>query len=168
MQAIDNELLISEAEAAVISAISQASEFFNHPFIIPEVNLKQRGKIAGTAHLQRNLIKLNCILYAENRKVFTEEVIPHEVAHIVCFQRFGKVKPHGKEWQQVMRSVFNLSPEVTHSLDVKNVGLQQFEYRCECPGAILLSSIRHNKVRRGKQQYRCRTCKAILVEQSSD
>ena len=31
-----------------------------------------------------------------------EEVIAHEVAHLVCWWRHGRTRPHGAEWQAIM------------------------------------------------------------------
>jgi len=32
-----------------------------------------------------------------------EEVVVHEVAHIVCWWRHGRVRPHGAEWKALVR-----------------------------------------------------------------
>ncbi len=156
----DSELLTT-ANTVIAQTISLAQNHFVEAYSIPSVALNQHGKIAGSAHLQKNLIKLNRKLFLQNQHAFVEQVIPHEVAHIVCFQKFGKVKPHGPEWQSVMRLVFNIPAEVTHKFDVKNVGMREFAYQCNC-SELMLSATRHNKVTRGRQQYRCQKCRAIL------
>ncbi|MBF7072585.1 SprT family zinc-dependent metalloprotease [Glaciecola sp. MH2013] len=155
--------LLEQAEQRISDNIKQASLHFAYDFKTPMVNTHQRGKIAGSAHLQKNLIKLNKVLFEENPAHFFSDVIPHEVAHIVCYQYFGKVKPHGNEWKMVMTQVFNLKALVTHSLNVDNVGLKHFDYRCACDTKIKLSSIRHNRIQQGKRQYRCSTCKQELI-----
>lgn len=157
-----NDIELQEiGEKIVELSLSRAEHHFGEAYILPSVSLCQRGKIAGSAHLQKNMIKLNKKLFIQNQEAFAQQVIPHEVAHIVCFQKFGKVKPHGKEWQAIMRLVFNLDAEVTHKFNVANVGMQEFAYKCVC-NTVMLSAIRHNKVQRGKQQYRCQKCKEVL------
>ena len=155
--------LLNAAVAAIEQNCKLAEDYFSVSFSIPTVNLHQRGKIAGSAHLQKNLIKLNRKLFIQNFDDFLQQVIPHEVAHIICYQQFGRVKPHGAEWQSLMRSLFQLDAHVTHKFDVSNVGMQDFAYQCECNVLIMLSVVRHNKVMRGTQQYRCQKCKAVLT-----
>lgn len=127
----------------------------------PSIALNQRGRIAGAALLQKNLIKLQPKLFAQNQSYFISNVIPHELAHIVVYQYFGRVKPHGKEWQYVMRDIFGLKPAVTHSLDVKKAGLAMFDYKCQC-NTVQLTAVRHNKILRDKQRYVCKKCHQSL------
>ena len=154
--------LFETANTVTAESFTLAEDYFRTPFKRPTITLNQRGKIAGSAHLQKNLIKLNKTLFVQNFDEFKRQVIPHEVAHLVCFQKFGKVKPHGSEWKSIMRAVFNLDAAVTHKFDVASVGMQEYTYRCDCPELIKLSAIRHNKVMNGKQQYRCQKCKAVV------
>lgn len=150
------------AQQKLESCIHKAQIHFNCHFNMPLLAFNQRGKIAGTAHLQRNLIKLNAVLMADNMDTFLQEVIPHETAHIVVYQKFGRVKPHGIEWQSVMRDAFDSQPEVRHSMDVSKTQGQIFQYKCGC-GPVMLSVRRHNKVVRGKQTYMCRNCQQALT-----
>lgn len=138
--------------------------FFDRPFKRPEYLFNQRGKSAGTAHLQRNIIKFNPILFAQNKNEFMEQVVAHEVAHLIVYQQYGKVRPHGKEWQHVMLNVFNCPPLTTHSLDIKDVLGKQFSYQCLCT-THQLSIRRHNKVLKGAK-YLCKRCKGELKKSS--
>ena len=128
----------------------------------PTLVLNQRGRIAGAAVLQKNIIKLQPKLFAQNTDYFLSDVIPHELAHIAVFQHCGRVKPHGKEWQYVMRDLLRVSPKVTHTLDVKKAGIKMHDYECRC-GKIQLTSIRHNRVVAGKQSYICKRCRNPLI-----
>ncbi|MFC3187437.1 SprT family zinc-dependent metalloprotease [Shewanella intestini] len=123
----------------------------------PKVEFTLRGKAAGMAHLQLNKLRFNPVLLTENFDTFIEHVIPHEISHLLCFRLFGKVKPHGREWQHIMYNVFKQAPKTTHQLDISSVQGKQFDYQCEC-GVVTLSIRRHNKVIRGEMQYRCRRC----------
>ncbi|WP_028863538.1 SprT family zinc-dependent metalloprotease [Psychromonas aquimarina] len=134
--------------------------FFDRPFKRPAYLFNQRGKSAGTAHLQRNLIKFNPVLYKQNQDEFLQQVVAHEVAHLITYQLFGKVRPHGREWRQVMIEVFNRPANTTHNLDIKDVIGQQFEYRCLCT-SHQLTIRRHNKVLKGAE-YLCKSCRGIL------
>ncbi len=127
----------------------------------PTVGFKLRGKCAGMAHLHHNHLRFNPKLLVNNSHAFLTEVVPHEVSHLLVYQLFGKVKPHGKEWQNIMVKLFNLSPQTTHNFDISDSTQPQFLYQCHC-GTIKLSLRRHNKVVRGQTQYLCRRCKTQL------
>ena len=128
----------------------------------PLLSFTQRGKAAGTAHLQRWEIRLNPVLLADHPELFLHEVIAHELAHLLVFARHGRVAPHGKPWQAMMRQVFALEPRVTHRLDTSKLQGPQFAYRCACR-EHLLSVRRHHKVLRGQSRYLCRHCGSPLT-----
>jgi len=139
-----------------------AEQHFKRKFPRPSVHFSLRGKSAGTAHLQTNKLRFNPVLLAENNDIFINEVVPHEISHLLCFHLFGKVKPHGKEWQSVMLTTFKITPKTTHQLNTQSVSGQQFEYFCGC-GSINLTIRRHNRIVRGQTQYRCRRCQQTLT-----
>ncbi|GAM77579.1 protein sprT [Vibrio ishigakensis] len=139
-----------------------ANKHFDKQFPKPELLLNLRGKAAGQALLQKNIIKLNPVLAEENKQAFIEEVLPHELAHLITYQLFGRVRPHGKEWQYTMERVFKIPAKRTHSMDVQSVQGKTFEYQCGC-NHYPLSIRRHNKVVRGEMSYSCRSCGDKLV-----
>ena len=136
--------------------------FFDRAFSRPEYLFNQRGKSAGTAHLQRNLIKFNPILFTQNKQEFIDQVVPHEVAHIIAYQQYGKVKPHGKEWQHIMEYVFHRPATTTHTLDIKDVVGKQYRYQCLCD-THLLTIRRHNNILKGTK-YICKKCGEVLSQ----
>ncbi len=158
LSAEDKKALLVKGEDCFI----EAECFFDRAFERPTYLFNQRGRSAGTAHLQRNIIKFNPTLYAQNKVEFVKQVVAHEVAHLIVYQLYGKVRPHGTEWQQVMTQVFKLAANTTHSLDIKDVIGQQFNYQCQCSDH-LLTIRRHNKVIRGAS-YLCKQCKTILTQ----
>lgn len=139
-----------------------AEAYFKRKFAMPEVNYELRGIKAGVAYLQKNEIKFNRTLLLENADEFIRQVVPHELAHLIVYQMFGRVKPHGKEWQLVMNEIFKLSADTCHQFDIKNVQGETFEYRCACQ-THFLSTRRHNRIVREKIEYLCRKCKGKLV-----
>ncbi|MFC4699668.1 SprT-like domain-containing protein [Glaciecola siphonariae] len=128
---------------------------------LPSILLNQRGRIAGAALLQKNIIKLHPKLFAQNQAYFISDVIPHELAHLVVFNHFGRVRPHGQQWRYVMEEILGVEAKVTHKLDVERAGVKLFDYYCEC-GLIKLSATRHKRVQSQKQRYICRNCKSAL------
>lgn len=142
--------------------VDQASVFLHCTFPEPRVNYRQRGTAAGSARLHDWEIRLNPVLLIENQQAFIDEVIPHELAHLLVYHQFGKVAPHGKEWRYIMETVFKVPANRTHQFSVRSVLMQSvcsktFVYCCHCQQHEL--SIRqHNKVLRGKSCYVCRQC----------
>lgn len=156
-----------EHQNQVLARVRQCYELaeraMQRPFPFPQVQFNQRGKIAGSAHLQKNLLKFNPVLLADNLAHFLQHVVPHEVSHLMVYQLYGKARPHGPEWQQIMSEVFEQVPTARHSLDITKVQGKTFSYRCGC-GEIQLTVRRHNKVVRKEQQYICRKCGSTLVQ----
>lgn len=136
-----------------------------------EIKFDLTGKAAGMAlfpHRATSIIRFNALLLIENREDFLKRTVPHEVAHVIARNIFGKkIKPHGVEWKQVMK-LFGAEASRCHSYDVSRSTrrtLKRFSYHCECR-THELSSIRHNRVLQG-QRYHCVKCSRPL-RQSND
>lgn len=55
----------------------------------PKLVYQQRGTAAGTAWLESYEIRLNPVLMMENQQAFIEEVVPHELAHLLVWKHFA-------------------------------------------------------------------------------
>lgn len=141
-----------------------AEEQLSKAFPRPDITFNQRGKIAGSARLQLNQLRFNPVLLEDNLQEFLQQVVPHEVAHLLVFQCYGRVKPHGQEWQRVMRELFSVSPTTTHKMNVDKVMGQTFEYFCAC-GPVQLTIRRHHAAKKGRQ-YQCRACGSLLSRET--
>lgn len=161
---LDPELM-ARCEEALSLRLQQAEQALQHSWPRPVLSYTQRGKAAGTAHLHRWEIRLNPVLLVDNLELFLHEVIAHELAHLLVFARHGRVAPHGRAWQAMMRQVFGLAPRVTHQLDISSLQGPLFAYQCACQ-RHQLSLRRHNKVQRGQSRYLCRHCGQPLTEAS--
>lgn len=137
--------------------LRQANTVLQRHYPLPEVHYQQRGTAAGTAWLEQNEIRLNPVLLLENQQSFIDEVVPHELAHILVWKHFGRVSPHGKEWKWMMESVLGVAARRTHQFSVQSVRSKTFSYRCLCQ-QHQLTVRRHNRVLRGETQYRCTRC----------
>ncbi len=153
--------LIEQIAASINQHLQLAEQAFNCQFHPPQVSFNVRGKAAGKAYCHLWQIRLNPVLLLENQTAFLQQVVPHELAHLITYHQFGRVRPHGKEWQFVMQHVFNLAAHTRHQFDITSVSSPSFAYQCDCQ-QHQLSLRRHNKVIRGQTQYQCRHCKATL------
>lgn len=150
--------LHNQVLACLRTSLTQANNILNTNYKEPKVSYKPKGSVAGCAFLTRWEIQLNSIMLNENGEKFINEVVPHELAHLITFERFGKVKPHGQEWQYVMSEIMRKEPKVTHNFNIKR---NEYVYICNCQEHYL-SPIRHNKIRKNKTSYQCRKCGTIL------
>ncbi|KAF1069709.1 MAG: Protein SprT [Pseudomonas citronellolis] len=154
-----------QLRARVEACYQQAEGFFQQRFPRPEVSLKLRGQKAGVAHLDENLLRFNPQLYRENRDHFLKQTVAHEVAHLIAHQMFGpRIRPHGEEWQLIMRGVYGLPPDRCHTYEITRRRTTRYIYRCRCEenADFPFSSQRHNLVAQGRRYY-CRRCRTTLV-----
>ncbi|MGR6982120.1 SprT family zinc-dependent metalloprotease [Testudinibacter sp. P27/CKL/0425] len=143
------------------ACLDLAERHFNRTFPMPSVNFNLRGMKAGVAYLQQNEIRMNRTLLLENRDDFLQQVVPHELAHLIVYQQHGRVQPHGKEWRFVMQQLFRLPPDTCHQFDIQRVQGKTVAYRCDCQ-THQLSLRRHQNIVKNKVRYHCRLCKTEL------
>ncbi len=143
-----------------------AQQKLEKTFPEPTVNYKQRGTTAGSAYLKEWEIRLNSILLIENGDLFIEQVIPHELAHLLVYRMFGRqgIAPHGHEWKWMMEQILEVPANRTHHFAVSSVKSRTFTYYCACTTSHELTIRRHNKVVRGENQYLCRKCGEVLKQ----
>ena len=154
------------------SCLRLAGDHFGRHFPIPEIRFDLRGASAGQAVFIRQgrkeeiRLRFNDSLMLKNPGEFLSQVVPHEVAHLVARLVYGRrIRPHGPEWQSVMRDVLGVAPQVRHQMDVRDIARSRPRhlYHCACPQREhWLSSIRHNRIQRAEQRYLCRTCRQHL------
>ncbi|MGO4892468.1 SprT family zinc-dependent metalloprotease [Flavobacterium sp. W21_SRS_FM6] len=155
-------LIQQQITQRVEECMELACKGLQRQFAMPTIKFNQRGKIAGSARLHLNELRFNPVLLMDNVEHFLSDVVPHEICHLISFQLFGRVRPHGKEWQALMVELYGIKPHPYHAMDVSKVTGKKFSYRCSC-GPVELSIRRHNKVVRKQQQYRCLKCGTQLV-----
>lgn len=150
--------------ARVEACFQLAEAFFERDFRRPQISLQLRGQKAGVAHLGENLLRFNAQLYRENREDFLRQTVAHEVAHMVAHEVFGsRIRPHGEEWQLIMRGVYQLPPHRCHNYAVARRRTTRYVYRCQCPNQQFpFTAQRHALVGKGRR-YLCRRCRAQLV-----
>ncbi len=137
--------------------LSIAAPHFEQTLPEPTISWQQRGTTAGSAWLQTWEIRLNPILCLENPHAYLEHVIPHELAHLLVWRKFGRVAPHGAQWRWMMEQVFGVKAERTHNFATGSVIGKTYPYFCQCQQHELTVR-RHNRVVRQQTVYRCKLC----------
>lgn len=138
-----------------------AAAYLGKPLKPATIHLDLRGKAAGQVHPLKALIRFNPILLKDNQAHFLKHVTGHEIAHWAVFQYYGRVKPHGREWQDLMQQGLHLPANRLHDYNVTKVAGPTFRYQCQCQ-THLLSIRRHRAALKGRQ-YQCRNCHQQLV-----
>jgi len=135
----------------------------------PHVKFDKRGTCGGTAWYAMMELNFNAGLMVDNWDEFINQVIPHEVAHLLKDHKYGHGRghnsAHGINWQRVMRAL-GVNPDRTHSMDVSKVAKPKKKYIYVCTGGkkeVVLSSVRHNKMQRGTANYTHKGCSSHKV-----
>jgi SprT protein len=148
--------------------LRRAGDLWRREFAPVPVTFDLSGRAAGMYRVRygRRCIRYNPWLFAKYFEENLAVTVPHEVAHYVTDVLHGlqRVRPHGVEWQAVMRSL-GVEPRASGDYDLSGVPVRRqrrFEYACGC-AVHRLTAQRHNKVHRGDALYRCRSCGGNLV-----
>lgn len=143
----------------VSSLLKQAGKFYNKSFPPPTIFMDILGADAGQALPERNILRFNLVFFANGYAHYLEQIVAHEVAHLVAFHIFGKrIRPHGKEWEEVMVKIFGLPALRCHSYDLSTTGRYPYIYNCGCSDKKnFFSTTRHRRACKGII-YMCRSC----------
>ncbi len=160
---------------SVVSTLKTAEKYYGRVFECPEITMDLRGRAAGQfrfitkgRRMYGAQLRFNRALLEQYQQDFIDEVVPHEVAHLVTYVLYGRgVKPHGKEWQSIMLEVFGREASVRHSFDTSSLEQRKgkrFPYLCQCSGRVhQLGLTRHKRAQSRGTAYICRSCKASLI-----
>lgn len=122
---------------------------------------KGMGAVAGEAR-SSGRIDLNEQMFLGNKDVFFNEIIPHEVAHVLQFVMFPEAKRHhGKEWKMLMK-MLNVPSLTYHSMDASATDTSLFRYSCSCGANHSLTKLRHKRSQAGKTMV-CSDCETRLI-----
>lgn len=136
---------------------------------LPSMDFNKRGLSAGTATYSTNHISINPIYLVEQaNNNFIEETIPHELAHLIAYNVYGRAgHGHGRKWQRVMRTL-GQTPDRCHNYDGTNARVRQtvkYEISCGCQveKPKFIGAVRAARMRKGTQHYICKGCSQRVV-----
>ena len=154
--------------AATRETIERAGQLFEREFQLPLISFDLSGRAAGMYRVSRwrQEIRYNPYIFGKYFNDNLANTVPHEVAHYLADELFGarNIRPHGTEWQAIMYKL-GAEPAVTCRYDLSGIPQRRqrrFDYSCACT-TYAISTVRHNRVQRGKGSYQCRQCRQPLV-----
>lgn len=113
----------------------------------------------GRCYPDRQLIRLHEDLRDRDAQQVLHEVICHEAAHIVAFERHGRgIRPHGPEWADLVRAAgvparTRIPCEVELDAGTNGRARSQATYEHRCP---VCQTVRYAK--RPVRRWRCAAC----------
>lgn len=126
---------------------------------------KTLGLNAGLAYNGNLRIVLNEALFLANQDEFFDEIIPHEVCHIVQYILHpNEFIDHGEKWRDLMLEL-GLKPNVYHDLDISAVDKKVYRYTCACDNGNRYHQVlesKHKRLQEGKVQ-KCGTCETRII-----
>jgi len=158
-----------QVSAATAACIDKAGVLFERKFSKLPVDFDLRGKCAGMYQVRarQRRIRYNPWIFAKYYQESLANTVVHEVAHYIvdCMWGFRAVKPHGKEWRQIMIAM-GAVPTVTGKYDLTGIPIRQYQrhaYQCNCR-VHQLTLLRHNKIVSQVASYRCQFCHSDLKQ----
>lgn len=143
------------------NCIASLGTTWNTPTIVSRVEIQFSDRMRsclGRCLPSRGIVRLNRRLLRVE-PALVEEVICHEVAHVVAFERHGRrCRPHGPEWAALMRSAgfqphvrARLGPELQLLLLAPRKVRNVYEHRCPICRIMRVA-------RRPVSRWRCVAC----------
>lgn len=128
---------------------------WNAGHLVDEISITVSNRLKtslGVAYGARREVRLHRHL-AECDPKLIKEVLCHELAHLVVFERFGRrVRPHGAEWKAFMRAA-GYKPRATVSLAGLPIVFPSTWYQHQCPRCRA-----SRPARRRMNGWRCARC----------
>jgi len=126
----------SEIHDRVRYFVDKGNDVFDTDLPMPVVLFKKRGSCAGTAWYLHLQLDFNATLMLDNWDEYMNNVIPHEVAHLLKEHKYGYGKgrirsAHGTQWQAVMRGI-GATPSRTHNMDTSLTAIHRKKYMYTC------------------------------------
>lgn len=171
-------------EASVHHHIDTANEKFNLSLDYPQIKYTVRGTCGGKASGIKWYVDFNMGLIVDNLGEYINQVVPHEVAHLVAYAtngyaheykhtRRGKVRvSHGARFYRIMR-MFGVDETRTHAMDTSKVAQKRKTkaFPCKCTGCGLeytIGTVRRNKILNGtKYKHRCGNGRTAYIQLTS-
>lgn len=132
-----------------------------------EIRFDLRGQAAGQCVWRPGrapLLRFNLALARCHPQDFLATTVAHEVAHLATVACHGRVRPHGPEWQAMMRHLGIATPQRCHDYAIEKAAVRRqrrWDYRCDCR-LHQVTTTRHKRMQEQGMKYLCRHCGGAL------
>lgn len=117
-----------------------------------DVRLDLTGRVGAQAgdrgYPQSYFVRFNYDMVVRETEEMVETVVPHEIAHIVCYMRPDLGKNHDQGWARVCRELGGTGDR-THDMDVVYSKGTTYEYITDRGHKVRLNDRRHAIIQRG-------------------
>jgi SprT protein len=134
--------------------LARAETLYGVDFSNVTIKIENMGKSSAGQAIMENgelTIRLNQQAVDNYPVRMANEVIPHEIAHLVCFKQPQHGKGHDAGWKSVCLSLGGNGQRTVQHLKLKPMRtLREFLYILDSGKEVKLTTIRHNKLMKGK------------------
>lgn len=94
------------------------------------------------------------------------ETVKHEFAHLVASILYKNIKPHGKEWKEIMRKLEAKEIKATTKRYQEDIKIEEnknkIEGECKCQ-THYLKEFDAKKIALGEKEFKCLKCKQKII-----
>lgn len=180
---LNYELIMSNVVDKINSCIELFKDQLNIKLVdefesIENYNIKITYKIFNDNVLGQTLtygkhftILLHPYLLLENPELYIDDIVIHEMAHILTQIAFGSnARSHGKEWKRICKILNPKSDALSKTTNYNNFVFYKYfddervTYKCKCDNGIhFITNIKHNKILKGIVTYSCIKCNSDII-----
>ena len=144
-------------DAKTLAVAKIASDMFGVDIKDLIISYDLAGRSLGRAWIRKRTsskeigVKFNIDLCVANTDYILNDVVSHEIAHIVCFLNPTLGKDHDEDWQKVCVALGGKPEAVSSERHYLPSGKKKTEYvyTATCGKEIRVGAHRHNKIQRG-------------------
>lgn len=159
------QLAIDRVKNAVNLCANKAMKMFNVPLHTIEVTFRAKGLAGATAWTKDGRIGIEfnsqTIQTPEAIEQVINVIVPHEVAHLVCFIRPSLGKNHNAGWKHVCLLLGGTGRRTEKMALKRKRKTKAFVYQVGT-NRVHLGAIRHNKLQNAKSGYRLSNGSQVL------
>ena len=130
-----------------------AKRLYNVDLSVVSVQFNLSGRVGGWAqakgHPRRYTVRFNHDMLLRETDEMVNVVVPHELAHIVCYMRPELGRNHDAGWQRVDRSLGGTGNR-THDMDVVYGHGKTYEYTTDRGQKVRMNERHHALVQAGR------------------
>ena len=136
--------------------------------LFPHIKFQQSRAVSfGGLAIEKNgeyIMRISVPVWDVCNEEQKQELVTHEICHIVNCWRNEYDSPHGLQWQKLMHICGHPNPSRLCGVE-RPKRKDDIEFRCDCPETIYMGKIQYRRFLNGKK-YFCKRCKASVIPQN--